>query len=83
MIQKWYKNLDGSLQQTNRLKMICPTCVKPLMALFNKYIPFSLERRICTIVENENVKEKNFKEMKKTLPGQKYPMLLIKNFLGF
>ena len=24
-------------------------------------IPFSLETRICTIVENENVKEKRFK----------------------
>ena len=28
-------------------------------------IPFSIARRICTIVENENVKEKGFKELKK------------------
>ena len=27
--------------------------------------PFSLARRISTIVENENVKEKRFKELKK------------------
>ena len=41
-------------------------------------IPFSLARRICTIVENENVKEKRFKELKKkTLLEQKYPKSLI------
>ena len=33
-------------------------------------IPFSLARRICTIVENENIKEKRFKELKKTLLEQ-------------
>ena len=27
-------------------------------------IPFSLARRICTIVENEHLKEKRFKELK-------------------
>ena len=35
-------------------------------------IPFSLARRISGIVENENVKEKRFKELKKTLLEQKY-----------
>ena len=35
-------------------------------------ILFSLARRICTIVENENV-EKRFKELKKTLLEQKIP----------
>ena len=40
-------------------------------------ILFSLARRICTIVENENVKEKRFKELKKTLLEQKYPRSLI------
>ena len=40
-------------------------------------IPFSLTRRICTIVENVNVKEKCFKELKKTLLQQKYPKSLI------
>ena len=39
-------------------------------------IPFSLARRICTIVENENVKEKCFKELKRTLLEQKYPKSL-------
>ena len=28
-------------------------------------LPFSLARRICTTVENENIKEKRFKELKK------------------
>ena len=36
-------------------------------------IPFSLARRICTVDENENVKEKCFKELKRTLLEQKYP----------
>ena len=40
-------------------------------------IPFSLARRIYTIVENENVKEKHFKELKRTLLEQKYPKSLI------
>ena len=39
-------------------------------------IPFSLARRICTIVENENVKVKRFKELKKALLEQKYPKSL-------
>ena len=42
-----------------------------------KNIPFSLARRIRTIVENENVKEKCFKELKKILLEQKYPKSLI------
>ena len=41
-------------------------------------IPFSLARRICTIAENENVKEKRFKELKRSLLEQKYPKSLIK-----
>ena len=41
-------------------------------------ITFSLARRICTIAENENVKKKCFKELKKTLLEQKYPKSLIK-----
>ena len=36
-------------------------------------IPFSLARRICTIVENQNVKEKRFKELEKTFLEQKCP----------
>ena len=40
-------------------------------------IPFSLARRICTVVENENVNEKRSKELKRKLPEQKYPKLLI------
>ena len=40
-------------------------------------ILFSLARRICTIVENESVKEKRIKEIKKALIEQKYPKSLI------
>ena len=40
--------------------------VKPPTALFNiTNITFSLARRICKIVENEDLKEKFFKELKK------------------
>ena len=50
--------------------------VKPPTALFNiTNIPFSLARRICKIVENEDLKEKFFKELKKKkkkLLEQKY-----------
>ena len=44
--------------------------------MFNEYTVLSL-RRICTIVENENVKEKRFKKLKRTLLEQKYPNWLI------
>ena len=39
---------------------------------------FSRVKRICTIVGNQNVKVKRFKELrKKTSLDQKYPTLLI------
>ena len=66
-----YKNLDRYLQQTNRLKTICPIYVKPPTALFNECTV-----RICTIVENKNLKENCFKRIKRTLLEQKYPKLL-------
>ena len=40
-------------------------------------LPLSLTRRICIIIENENVNKKRFKELKKTLLEQKYPKLLV------
>ena len=30
-------------------------------------IPFSFERKICTIVENKNIEEKRFKELKENI----------------
>ena len=42
-------------------------------------IQLSLARRICTILENENVKEKRCKELKRTLLEQKYPKSLIED----
>ena len=44
--QKWYKNLDGHLQQTKRLKTICPIYVEPPTALFNKYIVLSCKKNM-------------------------------------
>ena len=44
--QKWYKNLDGYLQQTNRLKMICAIYVKPPTALFNEYTVLSCKKNM-------------------------------------
>ena len=46
-----------------------------------KNIPLSLSSRICTFVENENVKEKRFKELKKALLEQKYLKSLIASTL--
>ena len=40
-------------------------------------IAFSLARRICTIVDNENIKEKRLKELKTTLLEQKCPKSVI------
>ena len=41
-------------------------------------IPFSLPRKVCNIFENENIKEKRFKELKKkTFLEQKYRTSLI------
>ena len=40
-------------------------------------LPLSLASRMGTIVENENVKAKRFKELKKPLLEQKYPRSLI------
>ena len=74
--QKWYKNLDRYLQQTNRLKTICPIYIKPPTDCLTN-ISLSLAIRICTIVENENMKEKRFIDLKKTLLEQKYPKSLI------
>lgn len=42
-----------------------------------KNIPFNLARRICTIVENENIKEKRLLELENLLGNQHYPKTLI------
>ena len=39
--------------------------------MLNIYIPSSLARKTHTIVENENVKEKRFKELKKNIARTK------------
>ena len=54
-------------QQTNRIKKICPFTSNHSRHSCLKHILFSLARRICIIVENENVKEKRFKELKKNI----------------
>ena len=40
-------------------------------------IPYTLARRICTIVENNELKQKRLKELKEILESQKYPNDLI------
>lgn len=53
----------------------------PFMANYSRHcltnIPFSLARTTCIIVENENIKEKWFKELKTTLLEQKCPKSVI------
>ena len=67
--------MDMQNKPKNSKRYIIFTSNHPRHCLTN--IPFSLARRICTIVENENVKEKRFKELKKTLLQQKCPKSLI------
>ena len=50
--------------------IISPIYVKPPTHCSTD-IPFSLARRICTIVENGNVKEKCFNKLKRILLEQK------------
>ena len=63
--------MDIYNKQTDSRRYVLSTSNHPWHCLTN--IPFSLARRICTVDENENVKEKCFKELKRTLLEQKYP----------
>ena len=68
--------MDIYNKATNSKRYVPFTSNHPRHCLINT--PFSLAIRICTIVENENVKEKRFKELKKEiLLEQKYPTSLI------
>ena len=67
--------MDIYSKPTDSKRYVLFTSNHPRHCLTN--IPFSLVRRICTIAENENVKEKCFKELNKTLLEQKYPKSLI------
>ena len=42
-----------------------------------KNIPFTLARKICTIVENNEVRKKRLDELQKVLYSQEYPQNLI------
>ena len=44
--QKWYKNLDGYVEQTKKLKAIHHIYVKPPTALFNKYTVLSCKKNM-------------------------------------
>ena len=57
------------MQKSGWILTTKPTDPKPRNCLAN--ILFYLTRRICTIVENENIKEKHL--LKKTLLEQKHP----------
>ena len=67
--------IDIYNKPTDSKRYVSFTSNHPRHCLTN--IPFSLARWICTIAENENVKEKSFKELEKTLLEQKYPKSLI------
>ena len=67
--------MDIYNKPTDSKRYVSFTSNHPRHCLTN--IPFSLARWICTTVENENVKEKSFKELEKTLLEQKYPKSLI------
>ena len=67
--------MDIYNKATNSKRYIPFTSNHPRHCLTN--ISLSHARRICTIDENENVKEKRFKELKKTLLEQKSPKSLI------
>ena len=71
--------IHGYLQQTNILKTICPqyvSCTSNHSRHCLTNIPFSLARRICPIVENENVKEKRLKELEKNIARTKIPQVI-------
>ena len=44
--QMWYKNLDGYLQQTSRLKTIGPIYAKTSTTFFNQYIVLSCKKNM-------------------------------------
>ena len=76
MINKSGKKLwmDIYNKPTDSKRYVPFTSNHPQHCLTN--ILFSLARKIYTIAENENVKEKRFKELNKTLLEQKYPKSL-------
>ena len=45
-------------------------------------IPFTLARRICTIVEKEDIKKQRLQELVTTLQSQKYPKPVIENAIS-
>ena len=67
--------MDIYNKPTNSKPYVPFTSNNPRQCLTN--IPFSHARKMSTIVENENVKEKHFKELIKALLEQKYSTSLI------
>ena len=61
--------MDIYNKPTDSKQHVTYTSNNPRHCLTNKQ--FSLAERICTIVENETVKEKRFEELMKTLLEQK------------
>ena len=57
--------MDIYNKPTDSKRYVSLTSNHPRHCLTN--IPFSLARRICTIFENQNMKEQRFKELKKKL----------------
>ena len=64
--------MDIYNKSTDSKRYVSFTSNHPRHCLAN--IPLSLARRISTIVENENVKEKRFKELKKHCLNKNTPI---------
>ena len=69
--------MDIYNEPTNSKRYLPFTSNYPFNWQCSTNIPLSLSRRICTFVENETVKEKRFKELKKAILEQKYRRSLI------
>ena len=69
--------MDVYKKTTDSKRYVSFTSNYPRKCLRN--IPFCLARRICTIVEEEDMKLKRLSELKTSLKQQKYPIALIKN----
>ena len=60
---------------TNLKRYVSHLCNHPKSCLKN--IPFCLLRPICVIVENENVRKMNVKELRTILKTLKYPEMVV------
>ena len=79
MINKYPENdniwIDICYKKTDTRRCVTFNSCHPKQCKNN--IPFTLARRICTIVENNKVRKRLFDELQKVLYSQEYPQNLI------